>query len=191
MQNCLGLYEYETHAAIRRLSHGCRSFLDLGAAKGELSIYFLRLPDVERVVAVEPSASERDLFASNLSLNGLKDDARLRIHPGFAGDGVAPQWQTLDKLANGLPSPVFIKMDIDGPEAEVLGTGLETLAGKDCRVLIETHSAEAESKCIERLHFFGYLTKIIKPAWWRVLLPERRTISHNQWLIGWRGHHSN
>jgi precorrin-6B methylase 2 len=186
LQNYLGLYEYETFAAMRRLARGCRSFLDLGAAKGELTVYFLRLRGIERVVAVEPSATEREIFAANLALNQLQSDPRLRIHAGYAGQGLAPDWQTLDELAANLPSPVFLKIDIDGPEAAVLDTGQETLAGKDCRLLIETHSPEAETGCIERLQRLGYVTRIIRPGTWRLLIPEHRTISHNRWLIARR-----
>lgn len=187
LQNFLGLYECETFAAMQRLSHGCCSFLDLGAAKGELTVYFLRVPSIKRVVAVEPSASERELFNANLALNQLQSDARLRIHAGFVGRGTTPEWQTLDELAIELPSPVFIKIDIDGPEAEVLDTGAVTLAGKDCKLLIETHSPEAEAGCIERLQRLGYFTEVIKRAPWRVFVPEHRTIPHNQWLVAWRG----
>lgn len=181
-----GFYERETFSEIRRLARGCRGAIDLGAAKGDLSIWALRLPGMERVVAVEPLDREREQFAANLRLNGLADDPRLRLHAGLAGEGPAPEWATLDQLADGLAGPLFIKIDIDGPEAEVLDTGRRTLAGQDCRFLIETHSPEAEAGCIQRLEAMGYLTRIIFPAWWRIIIPEYRPIPHNRWLSAWR-----
>jgi hypothetical protein len=187
MQVFLGLYEQETFADMRRLARGCRGFLDLGAAKGELSIRFLREPDIERVVAAEPEPVELALFHANLMLNGLASDPRLMIHAGFAGKGQGPEWRTLDELANGVAHPLFIKMDIEGVEAAVLATGRGTLGSGDCRLLIETHSPEAEAGCLSQLAEMGYSTKIISPAWWRALVPEHRgNIAHNRWLVAWR-----
>lgn len=182
-----GIYEQETFSEMRRLARGCRGFVDLGAGRGELSIYFLRQPGVERVVAAEPSDTERVFFDSNLALNALRHDRRLEIHAGFAGEGEGAQWRTLDDLAAKAPSPLFIKIDIEGPEAQVLASGRQALTAKDCRLLIETHSPEAEAGCIAQLNALGYRTRIISPAWWRVFMPEQRgNIPHNRWLVGWR-----
>ncbi|MBI2497854.1 MAG: FkbM family methyltransferase [Opitutae bacterium] len=183
----LGLYERETYADIRRLLRGCRGAIDLGAAKGDLSIHFLRQPGMERVVAAEPLDTERAQLAANLALNRLAGDPRLSLHPGFAGRGEPPLWRTLDDLAAGVPAPLFLKIDIDGPEAGVLADGCETLRSKDCRLLIETHSPAAEHGCLTQLRELGYTVRIIPPAWWRVLVREHRPIPHNRWLAAWRG----
>lgn len=182
----LGTYEAETFADMRRLLRGCRSAIDLGAAKGDLSILCLRQPGMEAVVAVEPLEREREQFAANLALNGLAGDPRLGLHPGFAGLGAPPLWRTLDDLAAGLAGPIFLKVDIDGPEAQVLATGRETLRSRDCRLLIETHSPEAERGCIALLEELGYTVTIIPNAWWRIFVPERRPIPHNRWLAAAR-----
>ncbi|MBA4137490.1 MAG: hypothetical protein C0518_09265 [Opitutus sp.] len=184
-QHYVGLYEAETFPSLRRLGRGCRSVIDLGAAKGELAIRFLRIPGVSQVLAVEPSVEELAQFRSNLSLNSLAQDPRLRIHPGFAGAGAGAEWRTLDALGADLPEPIFIKIDIDGPEAQVLATGPRLLA-RDCRLLIETHSPEAEHDCGNQLHRLGYTIKVIANAWWRRLLPEHRVVPHNRWLAAWR-----
>jgi len=187
MQIFLGLYEQETYADIRRLLSHCLSAVDLGAAKGDLSIYFLRQLDIQRVVAVEPLTSEREQMAENLALNALDGDSRLSVHAGFVGQGEGPQWKSLAELTSNLPAPIFIKIDIDGPEAAVLSDSRELLSDRDCRLLIETHSHEAESLCISLLHNLGYTVKTISPAWWRFLVREHRPIPHNRWLAAWRG----
>lgn len=184
-QHYLGLYEAEISPHFRRLTRGCRSALDLGAAKGELTIRCLLTPGFTRVVAVEPSAPELAQFRTNLALNGVAGDSRLTLHEGYAGPGDGPLWRTLDQLAADLPQPLFVKIDIDGPEAEVLATGTAALA-RDCRLLIETHSLEAERSCREQLNALGYHTRIIDRAWWRMLLPETRIIAHNRWLVAAR-----
>lgn len=182
----LGLYERETYADIRRLLRGCRGAVDLGAARGDLTIHFLRQPEMLRVIAVEPLDREREQLTANLALNGFASDPRLQVHPGFAGRGEPPLWRTLDELTSGMPGPVFLKIDIDGPEAEVLADARELLQKTDCRLLIETHSPEAENGCAELLQTMGYAMKIISPAWWRVFMPEHRPIPHNRWLAAWR-----
>ena len=68
----------------------------------------------------------------------------------------------------------------------MLADGRETLLSKDCRLLIETHSPEAESGCMEQLRALGYTVKLISTAWWRIVLPEHRPIPHNRWLSAWR-----
>jgi hypothetical protein len=182
----LGLYERETYPALRRMLSGCRSAIDLGAAKGDLTLHCLRQPGIERIVAVEPLDRERVQFAANLALNGLAADPRLHLHAGFAGRGEPPLWRTLDDLAADLPAPVFLKIDIDGPESEVLADGHRLLSGRDCRLLIETHSPEAEAGCERQLRSLGYTVRIIRPAWWRSVLREQRPLAHNRWLAAWR-----
>lgn len=182
----LGLYERETFAAMRRLVRGCRGAIDLGAAKGDLSLWLLAQPEMGRVMAVEPLDREIAQLRQNLALNDRASDPRFSLHIGFAGHGSTPAWQTLDQLASGLTGPIFIKIDIDGPESEVLASGPHTLTGQDCRLLIETHSPEAEKGCLDQLTAWGYRTQIISPAWWRVIVPERRPIPHNRWLAAWR-----
>jgi hypothetical protein len=178
----LGLYERETHSALRRLVRGCRGAIDLGAAKGDLTLWLLNQPGMQGVVAVEPLDRELAQFHENLSLNRRSSDHRLRVIHGFAGR----EEHTLDRLASGLCGPLFVKIDIDGPEADVLATGSGMLHSEDCRLLIETHSPEAEAGCIAQLAALGYCTEIINPAKWRVLLPEQRPLPHNRWLAAWR-----
>ena len=84
LQLCAGLYERETHADLQRLLRGCCAAADLGAAKGDLTIHFLRQPGMRRVVAVEPLASEREQLAANLELNGLAGDPRQRPGRGLS-----------------------------------------------------------------------------------------------------------
>lgn len=186
LQIWLGLYERETHAVVRRLLRGCNGAIDLGAAKGDFTVHCLRQPGMRRVVAVEPLERECVQFSANLALNGYAGDSRLHLHAGFAGRGEPPLWRTLDELAEGMPAPVFLKVDIDGPEAEVLRGGPRLLHDHDCRLLIETHSPEAEADCERQLQAAGYTVRIIRPGWWRAVLRERRPIPHNRWLAAWR-----
>ena len=178
----LGLYERETFRAMATMVRGCRSGIDLGAAKGDLSLWLLAQPGIEKVIAVEPLDREVEQFRNNLLLNDRDGDPRLTLYQGIVGSEDAGDHPTLDRLASDLPSPVFIKIDIDGPESEVLAAASKLLSTKDCRLLIETHSSKAEHACLQLLIDHGYTSQIIRPAWWRVFLPERRPLPHNRWL---------
>lgn len=181
-----GLYKRETFSAIRRLVRSCRGAIDLGAARGDLVTFLLRQPGMKQVLAVEPVERELTGLRRTLEQNGLAHDARLQVHAGPAGRGDPPRWRTLDDLASGLPDPHFVKIDIDGSETAVLADTGTMLRTKDCRLLIESHSPEAESGCIALLREQGYTTKIIPPAWWRVFVREHRPIPHNRWHAAWR-----
>ena len=101
----------------------------------------------------------------------------------FVGNEEGDQRLRLDSLLVSLKEPCFIKMDIDGGEVEVLRGSARLLEFDDVRWLIETHSVELEAECIRILQEAGYVTKIIRNAWWRFFIPEQRPIPHNRWLI--------
>jgi hypothetical protein len=104
----------------------------------------------------------------------------------MVGDSDGARKVRLDSLASSVQLPCFIKMDVDGAEAEIL-EGAATLNGLGgVRWLIETHSKTLESQCIEQLKAAGFETRIIRNAWWRVFIPEQRPIEHNRWLAAWK-----
>jgi hypothetical protein len=77
-------------------------------------------------------------------------------------------------------------MDVDGAEAEIL-KGASLLNGLGgVRWLIETHSRDLERECVEQLKAAGFETRIIRNAWWRVLIPELRPVEQNRWLAAWK-----
>jgi hypothetical protein len=89
---------------------------------------------------------------------------------------------TLDHLDIPSTGPIFIKIDVDGAEGDVLIGGAQLLLRPDVTLLIETHSLELETQCRTLLESLGYQCQIIRNAWWRFLIPENRPIGHNRWL---------
>jgi len=176
----LGLYEQETFFSIRQAARDSVWMLDIGAGSGELSIFFLRQPKCLAVHAFEPQPVALALFRRNLALNHLSEDPQLVIHPSFAGAIGTP----LDSLKLDLAVPGFLKIDVDGAEMDVLDSAETLLTQGRPDVLIEVHSTELEAACIARLTGLGYRVKIIKNAWWRIAVPERRPIAHNRWIFG-------
>jgi hypothetical protein len=78
---------------------------------------------------------------------------------------------------------VFIKVDVDGFEMDVLQGAIGVLKKMKVRLLLETHSSKLEDNCNHFLKNLGYRTKVVKNGWWRILLKDRRPIEQNRWLV--------
>ncbi len=178
----LGLYERETYPHIERLASTCSAYVDIGAGKGELICYWLRRFPERPAIAVEPSAVELELLRENVRANTGTLPPALTFWPGFAGSGPAATHRTLADLCADLPDPVFVKIDIEGAEVALLAGAAAMLEARPCRFLIEVHSREGESTCLEQLQGCGYRTAVIDFATWRPWLRERRDLAHNRWL---------
>lgn len=173
----LGLFEQETFFSIRQAARDSAWMLDIGAGGGELSIFFLRRPKCLAVHAFESRPAALALFRRNLAFNRLSEDSQLAIHPSFAHE-------KLDGLKLDLDAPGFLNIDADGAEMDVLAGAEDLLTQGRPDVLVEVHSEALEAACIARLTLLGYRLKIIKNAWWRIAVPERRAFAHKRWIFG-------
>jgi hypothetical protein len=182
----LGLFEREVHPWLGQLTHGIRTAIDIGADSGEYTLFFLRRTDAEKVLAFEPNPEALPRLRENLQLNSLPESNRLELSAVMVGDSDGASKVSLDSLAGSMQLPCLIKMDVDGSEGEILkgAAKLNSLGGVRC--LIETHSKSLECQCLEQLKAAGFETRIIRNAWWRVLIPELRPIEHNRWLAAWK-----
>jgi hypothetical protein len=186
-QIILGLSERETYAALRRLSQGIRSGVDVGAgAHAEHTLFFLRQKTVERVLSFEPNPGYLEGFARNRRLNGFEFDPRLTRCSKCVTNSDSNSSSTLDSWIFELLQPCLIKVDVDGGEVDVLRGASAMLKSARVRWLLETHSAELENQCSQILRANGYLIETINPAIWRRWLPEHRTIPFNRWLTAAR-----
>jgi hypothetical protein len=178
----MGFYERETYRWIHQFGAGCSTAIDVGAAQGELTLYLLKRTEASRVIAYDPSPEYDATFTRNLRMNGFSDDSRLVRRRQFVGNGTNGTVR-LDALNGLLESPVFIKVDVDGSEVDVLEGAVGLLELMKVRLLIETHSSELERRCDSFLQRMGYQTRIVKNAIWRILLKDMRPIELNRWLV--------
>lgn len=180
----LGLHEREVQPWL--IGHASRysGAIDIGAAEGEYTLFFLKKTRARRVWAFEPQIECQTTLLRNLALNGLEDDDRLTLSTRFVGGVDAVM---LDSLAGRLPVPCLIKVDVDGGEVEVLRSATQLLRQGEVDWLIETHSQELEQECQAILGAAGYKSRVIRNAWWRVIAPEMRPIAHNRWIVAERG----
>jgi len=178
-QRYWGFDEREILAPIQRLGLACKSLVDVGANDGYYTMSFLR-SQAERVVACEPSPVV-NLLLRNAASNGYQMDQRFSVISKPIGRG--PGCLSITELVSNLPRPIFLKVDIDGGEYDLLTSAEGCTFISETRWLIETHSPELEERCIRWLQSHGHRTQIIHNARWRVLLPELRPIPHNRWLM--------
>jgi FkbM family methyltransferase len=209
LQVYLGLFERETYGWLGQLSKGIQTAIDIGAANGLYTLYFLA-KTTAKVYAFEPNIRTLDALDRNLLANGLKGTKRLMISRDFLGAptpsrsscekllqdaGLAPGWAEvtdkvqvtqLDSMLDVIETPCLIKMDVDGGEVAILrgAAGINKMPG--VHWIIETHSLVLENGCIELLRGAGFQTRVIPNGWWRVFMPERRPIPHNRWLVAWK-----
>ena len=179
----VGLMERELYPWLQRLSRGARIAVDVGAAHGEYTLYFLMKTAAERVFSFEPDPLMVERLLVNLRLNGLEGNRRLELCTKFLRSEEGPDQVTPAWLAERILGPCLIKIDIDGPEAELLRSAAALLTLPDVRWLIETHSVALENECIAILESFGYAVTIVRNAWWRAIVPELRPLEHNRWLV--------
>src|SRR5580658_2161639 len=79
----VGLFEREVYPWLARLSQGAQTAVDIGAAGGEYTLYFLMKTAAARVIAFEPDPKSFESLRGNLRLNGLEDAGRLELCPKF------------------------------------------------------------------------------------------------------------
>jgi hypothetical protein len=175
LQVIWGLWERETYPFIRK-GLSAAWMIDVGAGWGEMTVLFAKA-GASPVYAVEPGIGWDAKIADTLALNGVTDG--VEIVRSFIGQAPAMPLSDL-RVPEGRG---FIKIDVDTAEMDVLNSGAEFLRARRPMILLETHSAELEGQCVALLEGLGYRTEIIRNAWWRALIPERREWSpHNRWL---------
>ncbi len=177
----LGTYEAETTPWLRRAGSTARSLVDVGAGYGELTVWGLKQPRMERVLAYDPKPERWPVFRENLALNGLTGDPRLLASEDwFLG---ADDPAAAERLFAELPEPVLVKIDVDGGEEIILERMRRVLFSRRLLLLVETHSPELDAACHDLLRDDGYRVHRITPAWWRCLVREQRPIGFNQWIV--------
>jgi hypothetical protein len=172
----LGLWERECYRYLALALERAHWMIDVGAGQGELCLLFLRQPRRIPIVAIEPNAADLAELRENLALNGF-GERDLEIVQRAVSTESGPQSIALDRSVRG-----FLKIDVDGAEMDVLRSGDRLLSSRGVDILIETHSPELERDCKAWLEARAFATAIVPNAWWRVFVPEYRTIPHNRWL---------
>jgi hypothetical protein len=105
LQLYLGLFERETYLWLERLSKGISTGIDIGAADGEYTLYFLKRTPAAKVYAFEPDISRLPRLESNLLLNGESNSNRLTVCNKFIGSYTSNGTVKLDTFFRELAFP--------------------------------------------------------------------------------------
>lgn len=177
-----GIYEPEIAGYVRRYATPGSCCYDIGAQYGYYTLALARLARPGRVYSFE---ANRDLCAKLMETLALNPELKssVEVVNTFLAEQTDPGTNraSIDHLVfeQGLMAPDFIKMDIDGPEYEVLRGASRVLRERRPRLVVETHSPELEVNCKRLLEEAGYAARIIKN---NPLLGEHRPIELNRWL---------
>src|SRR5262249_16009299 len=141
----LGLFEREIYFWLHRSSDCIATAIDIGAAQGEYTLFFLKKTAAIKVYSFEPDSNAVFCLEKNVSLNGLYGSERLQLSSRLVGLVDCDGETCLDSLLPSLSFPCLVKVDTDGAEVKILegAKSLNSLSG--VRWLIETHSPELEA----------------------------------------------
>jgi FkbM family methyltransferase len=160
-----GVWEPDTFSIIDRHVESASTVLDLGANIGAITLYAAQ--EAKRVICFEPDPISRDMLLDNIAANpkvrGKIEVVAKAVHPsgqllkfgskGLGGDSmsthVIPELRTFwivptikpDEIAAMLPDtgPVFVKIDIEGGEYDVVPAACTLWQRKDVTVLLSMH----------------------------------------------------
>lgn len=180
-QRLLGLAEREVSGHFVEFAKRCGTFCDVGASDGWYCLLAGKYNPGAAIVAFEPDRELGVVATEHFRLNAMAE-RRIEWRTAFCGTRKIP----LDEALGAAAEPIFIKMDIEGAELDALRSGAETIARKNCLLLVETHGLELERQCLHWLQDLGYTVRVIPKAGYRRFVAERRPLAHNQWFVAWR-----
>lgn len=164
-----GIYEQALQAWLAREVQPDAVCIDVGAAEGCATLLMARLAYQGHVHAFEPS--ERGAWIpKNLQLSADVALAEVNVHHVFVGaqsgtDGDGRRHLRLDDYVfnEQMERIDVVKIDVDGPELDVLDGAAELLARFRPAVCVEAHSHALCQGVVERLRSAGYAVRVVDP----------------------------
>ena len=178
----VGSAELELSRHVRRFVVKGAVCFDVGGYDGYYALVFARLSGA-RVWCFEADGRRAGRIGANLALNKHLG-RRVCVLATFLCDrrGDEPRTDTLDDLiARGaVPTPQFMKIDVEGAEVSVLRGAADMLRHKKPDLIVETHSEQLDAECVTLLSAAGYACSFVTP---RRLFRENRGAGHNRWIV--------
>lgn len=172
----LGIYERELTPFYRELVQRKMRCFDVGGDIGYSAILLAKLSQ-SQVISFECNpesvANMRESFAANPGLD-------IDIIQSYVGATNDDSHITIDEAARRTFIPDFIKMDIEGAEADALLGSQQVLRDRKPHLIIETHGLEVEVACLDLLRQYDYAPQIVDQR--HGIVHEDRPLTHNRWL---------
>jgi FkbM family methyltransferase len=191
-----GTYEPEMQSAVRRTVTRGAVFFDVGAHAGYYSLLASRLVTATgRVVAFEPDTRNLGYLKEHLRLNRAGNvtviqaavaDASGTEHfaaeqSGFGGalsgvGSVTVTTATINGLvgAGTVPTPAYLKIDVEGAEFRVLCGARKVLRSAQPTIFLAVHTPAVERLCGDALATLGYVLRPITRDAWLCVPPSTR-----------------
>jgi hypothetical protein len=170
----LGLYEVELNQHLRRiLKRGVTSF-DVGAQHGYDSLVIAKHTRAP-VAAFDWDPDCVAAMTANFNLNPDLEQYLQAIHATVGTEFGLDDWA----YGAGFV-PDFLKIDIEGAEAEALLSAQRILNTRHPALIVEVHSMDLERACGEILTRHGYELTVVSQ---RRIAADRRPGEHNRWLV--------
>lgn len=170
-----GKRESRQMQVIWNLLHHDDRVWDIGAHYGFMTMAAARRAPAGHVHAFEPGRSNHWFLSQHIAWNRLPNvtvhncavgnmngttsfggGTTSKQHRLGGGDEVVHVRTIQSLIASGeAHAPTFIKMDVEGAEADILDDGLKDI-GSSTRLLIAVHSQVVYERCIETLRAAGY-----------------------------------
>jgi len=174
----LGSYEYEKQVFFQKTIRPGSVVFDIGAHVGFHTLLASTLVGPQgKVVAFEPMPENINYLKRHLQLNQIKNvsvmEAAVSDHDGttrfemhacrFQGrlasqGGLSVRVVSLDHLiaTREIPSPDYLKIDVEGAEFGVLRGAKQLLLDKHPTIVLALHGEEVGRKCRQFLQDLGY-----------------------------------
>ena len=174
----LGSFEWDKQEHLRTAVEPGKVAFDVGANVGFYTLLLARVLGPEgHVVAFEPVPRNLSFLHRHLALNGVRNvsviEAAVADREGVAtfDEGPDPSMGHLgagrlrvrtlrldDALARGeIPVPAYMKIDVEGAEADVLRGAEGILREARPVVFLATHGPAVHAECLEILTGHGYV----------------------------------
>jgi FkbM family methyltransferase len=175
-----GIYEMEVQKILARELHSGDVFYDVGANAGFFSLIAAKLVGPEgRVFAFEPVSENHETIGEQFQINQFQNctvvpvavsgesgtmpihltanTSMARLGGTDTGSTSIVETVSLASFVQGHPLPDFIKMDVEGAEAEVLESATSLLMNEKApTLLVEIHGSEAGARVFAKLRACGY-----------------------------------
>lgn len=182
IQRIIGADEHEIQSLFVDFAKKCNCFFDVGASDGYYSLLYKKYNPLGEVYLFDADEKFEEIQKKHFAINNINEGFHLYFK--FVSNKTNDRQISLDTFK--IKDKALFKVDVEGAELLVLEGISNLLQNNDCWLIIETHSKQLEKDCINFLSRNKYQTRIIKNAWWRLILGERRPIEHNRWLVAYK-----